>query len=252
MNAALLWNKCRPSPSQVHGWLSAVLVVLAFSACRPVDQRISAVVLAVEGQARANLHNRAFALTKGSLLQPGTTMEVTPESRLDLMLLPGIRVELAGESRAEIGSLRLGRDGDETIEPMTVRQATLNLSDGTLFASIGRVQTRSRLRVRMPFGTLSAGSGRLFKLSARENKARVASFRGNLNFAPADSKSPITIEAGFAADCSNSGLVAEDNATSALVTAEETADAMAREERLLEFERQNPPPFLPWRAVSHP
>jgi len=220
--------------------------LFAVSSCQRTDQRISALVLAVEGEAHGSFHERIFALTKGSQLQPGTVVEVSPRSRLDLMLLPGIRVELTGPSRAEIGPLRLERDGDETIEPMTAREATLDFSGGTFLGSVGRVQTRSRLRVAMPLGSLSAGSGRLCTVVATEKNARIASFRGKLNFVPANSTAPITIDAKSAVDCSKSALRASS------VTAEETVAATRRERELLQLERQKPPPFIPWGATSPP
>jgi hypothetical protein len=173
MTAVLLWNASRPKRWLVYRIAFASLALFLLSSCQGIDQRTSALVLAVEGEAHASFEAGRFSLTIGSPLRPGTLIEVSPGSRLDLLLLPGIRVELAAGSRAQIGPLRLARDGDETIEPMTTREATLNLTHGALLGSIGRVQTRSRLHVTMPLGTLSAGSGRLFQLRATENQVRV-------------------------------------------------------------------------------
>ena len=100
-------------------------------------------------------------LTSASFLRPGEIVTTTENSRVDLMLLPGVLVELAGAGEVEITQLRLVRDGDETIHPMVARDAKIRLHRGTLIASVGLAQTDSHLFVETPDGTLIAGPDRV-------------------------------------------------------------------------------------------
>ena len=106
-------------------WLCILPVLVS---CRPLLRReVSGAVLALEGSAQGMAAGKTIRLTTNEWIQPGEKITTTADTRLDLMLLPGILVELAADTEIEIIRLRLVRDGDETIRPMTAREASLEL-----------------------------------------------------------------------------------------------------------------------------
>ena len=185
-------------------WLCILPVLVS---CRPLLRReVSGAVLALEGSAQGMAAGKTIRLTTNEWIQPGEKITTTADTRLDLMLLPGILVELAADTEIEIIRLRLVRDGDETIRPMNAREASLELIRGTLVASVGQAQTRSRIFVQTAAGNLSASNLRTFKVQIDENRARVIAVRGRTTFKPAEAGAPITIEAGYFAEWPPRGI----------------------------------------------
>jgi hypothetical protein len=87
--------------------------MFALGSCRPLFHRqVSGIVIAVEGAARARANGQTLRLTTESHLFPGTTIELPANSRVDLMLLPGILIESTGESEIEITQLLLSRSSE--------------------------------------------------------------------------------------------------------------------------------------------
>ena len=70
------------------------------------------------------------------------------------MVLPGVLLELAGDTEIEILRLRLERDGDESIHPMIARAAEVRLLRRSITASVGRAETDSKFLVRPAFGVV--------------------------------------------------------------------------------------------------
>jgi hypothetical protein len=225
---------------------AVLLVVFALASCRPLFHRqVSGVVLAVQGVARAKANGQTFRLTTESHIFPETTIELPAKSQLDLMLLPGILVELAGESEIEITELLLSRDGDETIRPMKSREATLRLTRGTLCISVGRAPTGSRLRVITPAGTVIAGSGRACKVTVRGEKARIVSIEAEASFAPADGSARIKVGPGFSLAWPGATRVPEAAAEAGPDGQEELAKASQDDVRLLSLATEHEG-FIPW------
>lgn len=176
----------------------SVFVLFFGASCRPLFPReVSSAVLAIEGSAAGTFAGQTTRLTPNEWLLPGTKIATAPESRLDLMLLPGILVELAGATEIEITRLRFARDGDETLRPMQAREASLRLLRGTLVVAIGQSQMRSRIFIESPAGDLTAFDLRTFKIWLEGGSARVMSVRGKVNFKPAGATAPVTIEPGI-------------------------------------------------------
>lgn len=168
----------------------------ALVSCRPLFHRqVSSLVLAAAGNVRIQHGQSQSALLVPSQIAPGETITTEAGSRADLLLLPGIPIELAAATEFQVLSLRLERDGNESIHPMLARDAQARLSEGTLFAAVGRAQTRSRLLIETPLGTVSAGSGRTFQLRASKDDLWLLCLRGPMNFQPAD-RSLIKLESG--------------------------------------------------------
>src|SRR5437870_2580945 len=124
---------------KLHPWLSrpfcflCLLGSFVLDSCRPLFQRqVAGTILSLEGETRGTLGGRSVALTKGSWVYPGEKITTSADARLELLLLPGVLVALARDTEIEIQELRLARDGDETIRPMTSREAKLRLLRGAL------------------------------------------------------------------------------------------------------------------------
>ena len=176
----------------------AAFVVFSGASCRQIFKReVSSAVLAIGGAANATFGGKAIAVSPNEWILPGTRIVTASGSRLDLMLLPGILIELAGDTEVEITRLRFRRDGDETIRPMRAREASLRLVRGTLIAATGESQMRSRIFIESPAGDLTAFDLRTFKFQLEGNRARVTSVRSKVQFKPAGVTAPVTIDAGY-------------------------------------------------------
>lgn len=174
--------------------------ICTFSSCRPSSEReVAGRVLALAGTAQETSAGKTTALTNGSFLCSGETVLGMEASRIDLGLLPGILVQLQGQTEIEIIRLLLARDGDETIHPMTVRAASVRLVRGSLVASVGQAQTDSSLSIETPAGTVTADPDAVFKLDVTGRKARVLCVRGEVTFQP-PAAGGVKIAAGYFAD----------------------------------------------------
>ncbi|MGI8431897.1 MAG: hypothetical protein ACR2MW_06360, partial [Chthoniobacterales bacterium] len=134
--------------SQLHLRPSAIclLVLLAFTGCRPLLEReISSRILAFEGEVQCSVGGKIGRLSGNSFLPPGAKISSGPNARVDLMVLPGVLMELAADTEIEILRLRLDRDGDESIHPMIAREAEVRLLRGSITASVGQARTDSDL-----------------------------------------------------------------------------------------------------------
>lgn len=135
-----------------------------------------------------------FSLTNGC--GPGRGSRLGARAGWTL-LLPGVLVELEGETEIEITRLRFGRDGDETLRPMRAREASIRIHRGTLFAAVGQSQTRSRLFIETPAGDLTAFDLRTFKVEVSGERNRAMSVRGKINFKPAGGGRAVNFGAGY-------------------------------------------------------
>jgi len=177
-----------------------LLALLALSSCEPIFERdISGRVLSIKGKGQRRTNGQSIDLTTGSWFKRGDTIVSAQNSHVDLMILPGLLVELESESEIEIIDLRLKRDGYETTLPMRARRAKLRLLHGALSASVGRDPHHPRLMIETPVGTLSAASGRTFRLETTQDKIRVLSIRRKINFESRDGRS-MQVQAGYSAE----------------------------------------------------
>lgn len=225
-----------------------LLLTLSLASCAPIYHRkISARVLVVSGKVEGSFNGHNFGLTKSSWLEEGTTIACYDNGHADLMLLPGILIELEPNSELTLQRLRLSRDGDETIHPMVARAATIRFQRGTLFASVGQAQTRSRLLIETPAGQVSADPQRAFKLIAHDTELWLLSARGNVNFTGRDGEEKVIVSAGQFAD-----LPADKSAQRAAGAGREiqaqVPEILAVQRRLLELAKAAAPPFLPWKT----
>lgn len=218
----------------------AVLTLLVVASCRPLfTPKVSGKILALNGTAEGTFEGRTIPLTESTGTPGGMKIKVSPQSRLDLLLLPGIRVELEAETEIEIERLRLARDGDESIRPMIAREASIRLLRGVIFVSVGRAPTRSELKIKTDAGIVAAGSGRAFMIAAHEQVLRIVCVGGKVAFAPADGSASTKIEPGFFVVWPGAASAPERAAESGPEVQKEVANTMSAEMRLLRLERKH-------------
>lgn len=222
--------------------------LLVLASCRPLFQReVSGAVLAVEGPAEGTFEGETFRLTTNNWIRPGEKIATAHGSRLDLMILPGILVELAEETEIEITRLRLARDGDETIRPMTAREASLRLIRGTLVGSVGQSQIRSRIFIETKAGYLTAFSLGTFKIEVDGNRTRIMSVRGKTTFAPAGGGAPVKINAGYFAEWPALASGPRAAAQADFTVQAEVARILRVEKRLFRLQKEFDFGYIPWR-----
>lgn len=224
-----------------------LLGLVAVTACRPLFHRqISGKVLALQGAAHGMIGEKRIALTSAAFVNSGETIVSSEDTRLDLALLPGILVELAGNAEIEIAQLRLERDGDQTIHPMIARNARIRLNRGALIASIVQAQTDSHLFVETPDGTLFAGPARTMKVSVTGTKVRILSVRGKIAVLLGDSRKSSKIPAGYFAELPMTKAEPVAAASAGSEVQAEVSEVLSVEKRLLGLERKHDFDFKPW------
>lgn len=229
-------------------WAATLLVFAPFVSCQPLFQRqVSASVLALEGSAALVRGQQHLPLASGDEVAPGDRIVTEVGSRLDLMVLPGILVELAGETEIEITRLRLVRDGNETIHAMRAREASLRLLRGTLVAAIGQSQTRSRLFAQTAAGDLTAFALRTCQIEVEGNRARVMSVRGKVDFQPNGKGIGVKIPSGYLAEFPQPPGVLKAAAASDSAIQAEVSGILQVEKRLFLLQKALQVSFLPWR-----
>ena len=236
------------SPLPVVPAALVLCFLLGFTSCRPsFDRQVSGAVLALHGMAEQTKNGKKFPLAKGAWISPGARVTTAPGGNLDLMLLPGMLVGLAGDTEIQIEQLRLARDGNESIHPMTARQARIRILRGTLVVAINRVQTRAQLAVETPEGSLSAGSGRTFKISVEGGRTRLMCVRGRTAFHPTPGGKITKIGPGYFTEWP---AIAPEPKAAAAAGAQAQAELVAIlsvERRLRHLEKREQGHFRPWR-----
>jgi hypothetical protein len=234
--------------------VAALLALLALVSCRPwFTRQVSGEILALEGTPMGTWGGKRFHLAEQTAIFPGMTIAVPPASRVDLLLLPGILMELQPDTKIEIQRLRLSRDGDESIRPMIAREATIRLLHGALFATVGRAPTRSGLTIETQLGSVKAGSGRTFKIVSKDSKLRIVSARGRVAFASQGEISAIKINPGYFVVLDGANGIPQAAAKSGAQAQKEVAESIKAEKQLLQLERENQTSFRRWRdGPIHP
>lgn len=106
-------------------WGGVALCLLA--GCRAPERSVAGAVMSVEGASETMRNGQKVSLTTSSRIRPGEKITLPEGGRLDLMLLPGVLVQIIGPAKLEMLRLRLARDGDENIHPMVAREASVRL-----------------------------------------------------------------------------------------------------------------------------
>jgi hypothetical protein len=240
-----------PLASAFPGALLSLLVCTAvgLTSCGPFFHReVAGLVLSLEGTSQATASGQTRPLTSGYFIHPGETIATTHNGRLDLMLLPGVLLELEADTQLEIVQLHLVRDGDETIQPMKTREGRIALHRGSLIASVGPAQTESSLEIATAPALVTAGPDRTFKIEAGNTGVRVLCIRGEITTRSTAGRSNLNVPAGyFACLPSDFGKTPRRAATANARVQAEVPIVLRIEKRLLLLQNAEGSAFRPWR-----
>lgn len=223
--------------------------LFAFTSCeRILHREISAQVLALEGAARGTLLGKELPLREHDFVHPGEVIHCTGNGRVAMALVPGILVELSGETEIEIVQLRLARDGDESIRPMTLRAATIRLRRGTLVVSLDEAQTDPQLRIETPVGAVLAGPADTFDVVVADDRAEVLAVRGEPSFRSAKDTKEVPVPAGYIATFPGAPQAPPQPAAAAgAIVQARVVRLLQDEKRLRHLESTRMADFVPWK-----
>ncbi len=116
---------------------------------------------------------------------------------INLALIPGAFVHLAGNSEIKIEDLRLTKDGNDTTERMLDRRAWVRLNRGRIVCSFSQSdKTASDFGITTSQITLSPASDCLFSVWTDGTTSRATCGRGEVS-ASADAQPALKIAAGY-------------------------------------------------------
>lgn len=160
--------------------------LLAGAGCERFGERnVEAVGLAARGTVtvQKDRYSPETPIKENAHLALGTIVRTEADSRVSIALLPNALVQLAENTKLEILSLTLAKDGNETDGPMGDRFVQVKLWRGAAFFSHIRPDTaRAELRISTSQGEAMTGSGALFKLDTGNHHARLTSVSGQILF----------------------------------------------------------------------
>jgi len=141
--------------------------------------------------------NNFQPVTPKSKIYAGDTVRTSDGASINLALVPGVFVQLTGNSEIKIEHLGVTKDGNETAGGVLDRRASIRLTRGrivSLFSHSDR--SASEFNVATGQVNLRPDSDCLFSVWTDGASSRIACGRGEVN-AFADAQSPVKIAAGY-------------------------------------------------------
>lgn len=141
--------------------------------------------------------NQFQSVTPKSKIQDGDTVRTSEGASINLALLPGAFVQLAGNAETKIEELSLTKDGNETAGGMLDRCARIRLSRGMVSILFSRPdRSVSYLAVTTSQATLTPDSNSLFSVWTDGSTTRATCGRGEV-IGSGDGQSTVKIAAGY-------------------------------------------------------
>ena len=198
--------------------------ILAFCVClsgNGCSQGITRSTVPVVFSVRGNVvfgnaeRNDFRPVTPKSKIHVGDIVRTSDGASINLGLIAGAFVQLAGNSEIKIEDLRLTKDGNDTAERMLNRRAWIRLNRGRILCSFSQSnKTASEFGIETGQITLRPDSDCLFSIWTDGTTSRVTCGRGEVN-ASADAQPPLKIAAGYFAQwptTSKKPIAASDDA----------------------------------------
>ena len=136
-------------------------------------------------------------VTPKSKIHPGDTVRTADGASINLALIAGAFVQLAGNSEIKIEDLRLTKDGNDTAERMLSRRAWIRLNRGRIVCSFSQSdKTASDFGITTSQLTVRPASDCLFSIWTDGTTSRATCERGEVN-ASVDTQPPLKIAAGY-------------------------------------------------------
>ena len=136
-------------------------------------------------------------VTPKSKIHAGNVVRTSDGASINLGLIPGAFIQLAGNSEIKIEDLRLTKDGNDTAERMLDRRAWIRLNRGRIVSLFKQSdKTASEVGVTTGQITLRPDSDALFSVWTDGTTSRATSTRGEVSVS-ADAQPPLKIGAGY-------------------------------------------------------
>jgi hypothetical protein len=182
------------------GIVLALCFSLAINGCsKGITRATEATVFFVKGDVVfGNAERNQFQpVTPKSKIRGGNTVRTSNGAAINLALVPGVFVQLSGNSEIKIDELELTKDGNETAGGMLDRSARLRLNRGKINVLFSRSDTSgSHLSVATNQATLTPDFDCLFSVWTDGATTRATCGRGDVT-ASADGQAPVRIAAGY-------------------------------------------------------
>ena len=186
--------------------LASFSSVLALCACllangcsKGITRSTVAIVFSVKGNVVfGNAERDNFqTVTPKSRIQAGDIVRTSDGASINLALIAGAFVHLAGNSEIKKEDLRLTKDGNDTAERMLSRRAWMRLNRGRIVCSFSQSdKTASDFGITTSQLTVRPASDCLFSIWTDGTTSRATCERGEVN-ASVDTQPPLKIAAGY-------------------------------------------------------
>jgi hypothetical protein len=141
--------------------------------------------------------NNFQPVTPKSRIQAGDVVRTSNGASINLGLIAGAFVQLAGDSEIKIEDLRLMKDGNDTAERMLNRRGWIRLNRGRIICSFSQSdKTASDFGITTAQLTLTPASDCLFSIWTDGTTSRATCERGEVS-ASADARPSLKIPAGY-------------------------------------------------------
>ena len=178
----------------------ALCVCLLENGCsREITRSTLAIVFSVRGNVVfGNAERNDFQpVTFKSRIQAGDVVRTSDGASINLALIAGAFVQLAGNSEIKIEKLTLTKDGNDTAERMLDRRAWIRLNRGRVVCSFRQSdRTASEFGITTGQLTLRPDSDCLFSVWTDGTTSRATCGRGEVSTS-ADAQPPLKIAAGY-------------------------------------------------------
>jgi hypothetical protein len=181
------------------GMLALSFCLFGNGCSKEITRSTLAIVFSVKGNVVfGNAERNDFQpVTPKSKIHAGDSVRTSDGGSINLALIPGAFVQLAGNSEIKIEDLRLTKDGNDTAERMLDRRAWIRLNRGRIVCSFSQSnKTASEFGITTGQITVRPDSDCLFSVWTDGTTSRATCGRGEVS-AAADAKPPLKIAAGY-------------------------------------------------------
>jgi len=179
--------------------LALCVCLLANGCSKGITRSTVAIVFSVKGNVvfGSAERNNFQQVTPKSRIQAGDIVRTSDGASINLALIAGAFVQLAGNSEIKIEDLRLTKDGNDTAERMLSRRAWIRLNRGRIICSFSQSdKTASDFGITTSQLTVRPASDCLFSIWTDGTTSRATCERGEVN-ASVDTQPPLKIAAGY-------------------------------------------------------
>ena len=136
-------------------------------------------------------------VTSESKIHVGDVVRTSDEASIDLALIPGVFLQVSGNSEVKIEDLKLTKDGNETAGGVLDRRASVRLNRGRIVTSFSEsAKNASQFGITAGQITVRPDSDCLFSVWSDGRSTRATCGRGEVKVC-VDAEPPMKIAAGY-------------------------------------------------------